>query len=392
MSTVENQQGATLTSEQIVARIEAILPQVAAAADAVDDLRRMPDELTELLRDAGAFRMGFPASWGGPEMRLEDQVRVIELLASADASVAWNVMILADSGYWAGFLADDVAREIYPSLDIGTAGALNPPGRAERVDGGFRVSGRWPFGSALANAELVQCGCNVYTDGEPVLEPDGSRQLWIAYLPKERVTVHDNWFTTGLHGSGSSDYSVADVFVPETHLIRYVFEGDESLPPLSRYTDVMMVNQWGVPLGIAARVLRELRGSAATRRTRSGAMRDEYRVQVGLAEAQGLHEAARTYVYATARELSDALWEGRVLTDDERARMFTASVTGAQLSRRAVELALEVVGASSIFASGPYDRALRDMITATNHVIFQRKYLEGAGRLLLGARAESVYG
>lgn len=392
MSTVENEQGAALTSKEILERIEAIVPQIAEAADAVDELRRMPDEVTELLRGAGAFRMGFPASWGGPEMRLEDQVRVIELLASADASVAWNVMILADSGYWAGFLDEAVAHEIYPSMDIGTAGALNPPGRAERVEGGFRVTGRWPFGSALSNAELVQCGCNVQADGAPVLEEDGSRQLWIAYVPKDAVTVHDNWFTTGLHGSGSSDYSVDGVFVPESHMLRYVFDGDASLPPLSRSTDVMMVNQWGVPLGIAARVLRELRASASTRRTRAGMMRDEYRVQVGLAEAQGLHEAARAYVYETATQLSDALWEGRVLTDDERARMFTASVTGAQLSRRAVELAVEVVGASSIFASGPYDRALRDMITATNHVIFQRKYLEGAGRLLLGARAESVYG
>jgi alkylation response protein AidB-like acyl-CoA dehydrogenase len=154
----------------------------------------------------------------------------------------------------------------------------------------------------------------------------------------------------------------------------------------------MMVNQWGVPLGIAARVLQELRDTASTKVSRGSAMRDEYRVQVGLAEAQGFYEAARAYVYETATRLSDTLWAGDLLSDDERARMITTSVTGARLARRSVETALEVVGSSSIFASGPYDRALRDIITATNHVIFQRKYLEGAGRLLLGVRASSVYG
>jgi alkylation response protein AidB-like acyl-CoA dehydrogenase len=392
MTTVETDHDAGPTAEVILQRVEELGPRIDDAADQVNELRRMPDDLTEDLRRAGVFRMGFPLSWGGPEMRLEDQVRVIELLAMRDASVAWNVMILADSGFWAGFLPDDVAHEIYPSMDLGTAGAFNPPGRAERVDGGYRVTGRWPFGSGLASADLVQCGCHVHDDGGSVLEHDGSKQLWIAYVPKGEVTVHDNWFTTGLHGSGSSDYSVEDVFVPETHMIRYVFEGDATLPPLSRYTDIMMVNQWGVPLGIAARVLQELRATATTRTTRTGAMRDEYRVQVGLAEAQGRLEAARAYVYETATQLSDALWAGRMLTDNERARMLSTSVTGGHLARRALELAIEVVGAGSVFASSPYDRALRDMLTATNHVIFQRKFLQGAGQLMLGVPAESVYG
>jgi alkylation response protein AidB-like acyl-CoA dehydrogenase len=114
------------------------------------------------------FRLMMPKEWGGPEMRPAEQVEVIEELAKANASAAWCVMIGCDSGFFAGFLEDEAAREIYPRLDMATAGSATPSGRAERVAGGYRVTGQWSFGSGVTHAEVVELACVLYENGAPV--------------------------------------------------------------------------------------------------------------------------------------------------------------------------------------------------------------------------------
>src|SRR6185312_10595391 len=107
----------------------------------------LPTDLVAQLRAAGVFRIMFPRNRGGPEMSLPQQVELIETLASADPSVAWAVKIGSDSGYFCAFLEESAARELYPSIDSITAGQAPPNGRAVRVPGGYRVTGRWGFAS-----------------------------------------------------------------------------------------------------------------------------------------------------------------------------------------------------------------------------------------------------
>src|SRR5580700_1046376 len=107
-------------------------------ATAIDEARKLPAEVVARLREAGMFRLMMPKAWGGPELRPAEQVEIIEELAKANASAAWCVMIGCDSGFFAGFLEDGAAREIYPRLDMITAGSAIPSGRAERVPGGYR--------------------------------------------------------------------------------------------------------------------------------------------------------------------------------------------------------------------------------------------------------------
>src|SRR5262249_16211248 len=121
-------------------------------SDEIEEARRLPDEVAERLRDAGMFRLMMPKEWGGPEMRPAAEVEGIEELAKGNASAAWCVMIGCDSGFFAGFLEDEAAREIYPRLDMATAGSATPTGRAERVAGGYRVTGQWAFGSGVTHA------------------------------------------------------------------------------------------------------------------------------------------------------------------------------------------------------------------------------------------------
>ncbi|HET7130688.1 MAG TPA: acyl-CoA dehydrogenase family protein, partial [Gammaproteobacteria bacterium] len=144
-----------LTSEQILANARALAPEIAARAPEAVALRRLPRDLVDKLKAAGCFRVMFPKAWGGPEMPLPQQLELVELLAHADAAVAWCVKIGSDSGLFAAWLEEGAARELYPSIDLVTAGQAPPNGRALPVDGGYRVTGRWGFGSGSTHADVM---------------------------------------------------------------------------------------------------------------------------------------------------------------------------------------------------------------------------------------------
>jgi indole-3-acetate monooxygenase len=211
-----------MTAAEIRANARALSGFLREKSDAIEEARRLPGEVVARLRQAGMFRLMMPQEWGGPEMRPAEQVEVIEELAKANASAAWCVMIGCDSGFFAGFLEDGAAREIYPRLDMITAGSAIPSGRAERVAGGYRVTGQWSFGSGVTHADVVELACTLYENGAPVAKGQGTPVTCGFLTPAANVEVVDNWRTTGMRGTGSCDYSVKDLFVPERFLCNIV--------------------------------------------------------------------------------------------------------------------------------------------------------------------------
>ncbi|MBK5287405.1 MAG: acyl-CoA dehydrogenase family protein, partial [Acidimicrobiia bacterium] len=162
-----------LDADRILENARQLGPMIEASASAIDRDRRLPDDLVEAMRRAGIFRIAFPRSWGGPEMPILDQARLVETLAYHDASTAWVAMICSDSGHYAARVEESVARELYPQMDLLTSGLLYPVGQARRVDGGFRVTGRWQFGSGCLHADRIVGGCLVFDGDAPVIDADG---------------------------------------------------------------------------------------------------------------------------------------------------------------------------------------------------------------------------
>jgi alkylation response protein AidB-like acyl-CoA dehydrogenase len=293
---------------------------------------------------------------------------------------------MADSGLYAGRLGRQVAQEIYPSMDMSTAGSFNPPGKAEKVDRGYRLSGRWRFGTGIRNADRVLGRFQRYIEGEPQVDADGQPDLWVAWFPANSVTRHDTWHTTGLAGSGSCDYSIEGVVVPAAHMYRYAeqFHPSQQLPPLSRYYGTLTGNQVGVPLGIARHALDDLRASLMTSKTKWGAtMKAQQYVQVRYARAHGLYRAARAYALRTFAEISDWLFAGDPLTPELQADMQTAPVLACEMCRASLDIVMDLVGATSILKSKPFDRMYRDMSTLSRHFYFRDIHLELSGKHLL---------
>ncbi|WP_169736732.1 acyl-CoA dehydrogenase family protein [Pseudonocardia spinosispora] len=363
-------------------RIAPLIRDQAAAAEAAC---RLTDPVVNALRESGVFRMSMPRAWGGPELEFVQQIEIVEVLAQADASAGWCAMICSDSGFYAAMLDDAPALSLYKNLDFVTAGLLLPVGRLETVNGGYRLSGRWSFGSGSSHADVFAAGALVTKDGAIVPDSNGQPQWRIALLPADQVQVHEGtWHTTGLSGSGSNDYSVDNVFVDHD----YTFKLGETRRPetLYRWRGAYITNFVGVPLGVAAGAL----GSATEALVDkvvdpAGALaRDQPRAQAALGRAQAMVGSARSYAYDIFGQLWSTLDRGDEPTYALRAAIAGCLVHTTAACLDAVRLLVETVGTAGIRRGSPLERNLRDLITIRQHILGQDKMAEWAGALQFG--------
>src|SRR3954454_25048764 len=294
-------------------------------------------------------------------------------------------MICSDSSHYAGRVDDATARELYPTIDLLTAGQIYPVGQAVQVDGGYRVSGRWQFGSGSLHADRIVGGCLVLVDGAPVMGEGGLPEMLVAWLPRDDVTIHDTWHTTGLAGSGSNDYSVTEAFVPQGHVFQPLRPGVRS-EPLYRYRGFFFANLAAVSFGCARRMLDDLRALMAEKvlMPEGIPMKDDGRALLVLGESTAALEAAVAYQDQTL----GSIWETVVAGDEpsaaQRASLLMMLVHGVQVGHRIGEAVSEAVGAQAIYRSSPFERRRRDLATVSAHVLGQRKTLLLAARLLMG--------
>ena len=377
-----------LTADDIRANVDALCDDIRDRdlATEFDAQRKLPVDIVERLRAAGVFRMNMPRSWGGPEMTSPEQVQIIEALSRADASVGWCAFIWCDSGIYSGYLVAGVARELYPRLDMAQSGWVYPAGRADRVSGGYRVNARWIFGSGCNHCDMLAGGCTIFQDDAPRLNTLGRPEWLIMLAPPDSFRIEDTWFTTGLRGTGSNDYLAEDLFVPEEHSFSF-FEPARREGPLWRRPDTLLRKMSGVPLGVARdaidRAVQILEGK--TDRITRQPYRELREVQQAVARAEAQLGAARAYVYQSLDAQWARLERGEPLSVKERADTFLARQNAFQTGRAVVQLMYDTIGGAAVYSSNPFDRPLRDMMTACQHIVAQEKTLASVGSLLLGA-------
>jgi len=381
------------TAAEILARAKALAPVLRERSAEIEQARRLPEDVVQMLRDTGVYRMSFGREWGGPELTSMEQTEVVEALSYGDASAGWCGVIGANTGLLSNFLQPAVVREMFPSLDMITAGVLAPAGRAEKVAGGFRLSGRWSFGSTITHCDWVMSGAFVFEDGRPYASPDGSnpRESRQFMVPREQVEVIDNWDTTGLCGSGSCDYTITDVFVPEEHSL--TFDTVRGRPGPLAQPDAFTRSLCGVPLGVARAALDHAREVALTRvdRMTGVAWADSYRVQVLLAECEADFNATRNGVYGSLRRQWEVLAAGGTLDDltpTERAACPLSWLHAFRTARSIVNRLYDLLQTWSINRSSPMDRWLRDTATMCQHLSAQDRIVQSAGAYLLGGKPE----
>jgi alkylation response protein AidB-like acyl-CoA dehydrogenase len=376
-----------LAAADIITAVRALAPEIQSRGDEIAALRRLPVDLVTTLKATGVFRMAMPKAWGGPEMTPREQCEVYEVLGAADASVAWCAKIGSDSGYFAAQLDEQAARTLYPDLDCVTAGQVPPNGLGERVEGGYRLSGHWTFGSGSTHADVIATGFLVTENNRPVMH-GGAPQARIAIAPASRFEILDTWHSTGLAGSGSNDYRVKDLFVPEAHTIAQDDPPRRS-EPLYCYFAMFLASWHGVALGLARRAI-DAALAVADKKMHifpppPMPLRQRPHARVALAKAEMTWRAARAFTYETA----DRIWEeaqsqGRVSPDTRRA-MALSLQHSFRAAREIAQSMYDLAGPTAVFsAKTPLDRLLRDAITMSEHLLLSDSFLEMVGAGIVG--------
>ncbi len=380
-----------MTSEEILANARSLVPEIQRRSIEMANLRRIPPDLVEKLRSAGVFRIMFSSDRGGPEMPLPQQVELIETLARGDPSVAWAVKIGSDSGYFSAFLEESAARELYPSIDSATAGQAPPNGRAVRVPGGYRVTGRWGFASGCTHADVMVAGCLVLAS-----ERAAPSDMIYILAPASSFEIEDTWHANGLAGSGSHHYKARDLFVPERHA--FTLAGPAKIDgPL--YADAgsatVFIPMAGTPLGLMHRaidVTLELAGQKViTLPPPPTLMRHLPRVKFALARAQMLYGAARAAVYESVnRYWEELLHEGHGSLQSRRD-MGLARIHAHRTAREVAQLLFDTVGAPAVYESVPLGSLLRDAVVINQHLGFNDGVIERLGGIMLGDPPDGAF-
>lgn len=366
----------------------ALAPMLCAMAAQIEEERKLPQAAVEALRGAGLFHLTVPRELNGVQADPITLAQVVEEVAAADGSAGWCVMIAAQNATLSGFADRAAAETMFAGGGI-IAGVARPIGRAVPQNGGFIVSGRWPFASGSSHADWFAAECRRYDgDGDqPMTDEVGNPVSYMAFLPREQVTVHDTWHTTGLRGTASHDFSVERVFVPEPFMLR-MFPAPWHPWPFYRTLALMFITHGAHALGIGRAAVAAAM-EAARRKIGWGTDRplaEQARLQGQIAEAFVLVESAREHLHGATRRLWEAAQRGDEL-GRLNARVRLATSHAATASWRAIDIVHGALATSAIFTSSPLERQLRDMRTAAAHVMVGPLTYEAAGRVELGLPA-----
>jgi alkylation response protein AidB-like acyl-CoA dehydrogenase len=361
--------------------LERLAPLVNEHRPSFDRDRKIPDAVFRPLAEAGLFRLWLPAGLGGAELSPLEFMRVVEAASALDGSIGWIVANGGGMSRAGGYLPERVARDFFADPYAFIVAATGAVGSAQAVDGGYRVTGRWPFGSGAAHASRFMGLVTVKDSKNPA--------PLCCYFSPEDVTIHDTWHVSGLRGTGSNDFEVNDLFVPADHTHDLVAPKPMQ-PGLVYRMPGLSIFPWsitGAPLGIASSALGAFTEMAAQSRTRFGitsALRDREMIQSMVGRAEATLGAARAFLAQTLMDLVSDLDAGEDQLLRSRARLRTACAYAAEGSAGIVQMLAKETGASAIFESSRLERAVRDMDAAVKHIAMSPYSYTIAGRLQLG--------
>jgi alkylation response protein AidB-like acyl-CoA dehydrogenase len=366
--------------------------ELRAAAPAFEAARRIPAEWSRRFAEAGFYRLCVPQVYGGLELHPAESMRVIETLARADGSAAWVVFIGATSGSVLAYLPLESARAIFHHEGVMLAGVFAPRGRAVAQDAGFQVNGRWQWGSGTQNADWVMGGCQVIRDGVPETMPNGAPRSRMMLAPASEIEFFDTWDVAGLCGTGSTDFAMNELFVPDDRAVGLA-GGRPLEAPLYAFPQfgLLAMGIAAVTLGLARAAIDELIRFADDK-TPSGSGRtlaQRPAAQADVASAEAMLRSSRAWFYETIeRAYEGARRRGR-LPVDHRRDLRLATTHAVRECAKSVDLMYHLAGGTSVYRRSPLQRIFRDVHVATQHMMVAPPVLELTGRLLLGLETDT---
>ncbi|MGD9601396.1 MAG: acyl-CoA dehydrogenase family protein [Gammaproteobacteria bacterium] len=373
--------------------VRRLAPLILAHADAAERNRRMSREVIRAMTDAGLFRLYLPESLGGSELDPLEFAEILEPVAQLDGSTAWCTWIGNVNTLFSTPLDDGPVERIFGGdPQVVTGSTFFPLGRAERVPGGYRVTGRWSFASGSTHCTWYFVLCQVVEGGTPASGPQGQPDVRACYFPIDKVRIEETWEVSGLAGTGSHDVVLEDEYVDAA----FTWAFGPGMKPTSRHyggalyrypayaTGVMQVGfiAIGIAEGAVQRVIELAQSKVGVGSTT--VMRDRPTFHLRLAEAVALIRSSRAWLKDAIRDFGVYAQAGLDVPVDSRANMLLASTNACHGAARAVDILYTTAGAQANYKSSPLQRALRDVHAATQHFAIAGTQYESVGRMLLG--------
>jgi len=380
-----------------VARARALHSLISAAAPGVDTNRELAPEVVDALHEAGLFRLFVPRRLGGGEVPISTYAQVIEMIARADASTAWCLSQMNVCGISSVYLKPEMARKIFGKREAAIAWGNSNDARAVVVEGGYRISGNWDFGSGCHHATWLGAHCPVFNpDGSPQILDDGQSLHRTMLVPKSAVKISDVWDVIGLRGTGSDRYTLEDYFVPEDHSIVALLYWPDAAhlnqPVPYRLTASSLYASGFGSVGLGnARGMLDTFIELATRKTarlQRNPLAESPLVQAAVADAFIKLEAARVFMVQNLREVEQSLKPGQPPSIDQRVRIRAAGTSAIRVAAGVVNQIYDMAGTTAIFAGNELQRRFRDAHTVSQHVQGRLSHYENVGRHFLGGEVE----
>ncbi|MEP1767801.1 MAG: acyl-CoA dehydrogenase family protein [Sulfitobacter sp.] len=350
-----------------------VLDGIRSRAGEFQQLRHIPQDVVDQFKGLGVYRAFVPKRFGGDEKSPADFCRLIEDIATADASAGW-VASFGVSATYLSTLPQDTYKEIFgKNPDTVFAGAMFPPQAAKTVDGGYEVTGQWPWGSGVMGADLAGAGIQV--------EDQKSKLPLIAIMQKKDIEIVDTWKTMGLRATGSHDIKASGVFVPrEWTFVR------GSKPTMDdrifRYPSMALASQVlaVVALG-AARSALDFIYEGSARQSVTGAPKPGARpyLQAEYAKARSMYLGAQALFYDTLEEAYEELAHQETVSPDTHVRLRLVASKAAKDGAEAARMAFALGGSTAINEGHPLCRYMLDAAGVAQHAFLSEGTWTGAG-------------
>ncbi|MEU5852892.1 acyl-CoA dehydrogenase family protein [Saccharopolyspora shandongensis] len=379
-------------SAELVARARDLKPLLSKNAAAGEADRRVVEESIKAMTNAGLFKLAVPRRYGGYETSMRTMLDVSGTVAEADGGTSW-VLTLANVCAWMiGLFPVKAQDEVFGAdPDAKVSGVITPTSETVKVDGGWRVTGRWYYNSGSWHATWAVLAIPLTDESGAVVDQA------LALIPREDTDLEDTWFVAGMRSSGSNCIVAEDVFVPEHRVLRvpgaitgeYPTEHQDSEPLYrSAFVPILALVLVGPQLGMGRAALDLVTGKAAKKPisyTFFSAQRDSTAFQLQIAEAARLIDTAHLHAYRAADDIDGAAGRGVYPDFVTRARVRSDTGYVAECVTRAIDILLSAHGAGSFAEVNPLQRIWRDSATAARHAVVSPVVgYEVYGKALLG--------
>jgi alkylation response protein AidB-like acyl-CoA dehydrogenase len=382
----------TEVRDRVVDRARGMRDLVRAEAAESERLRTLSAPIVEEMWVSGLMSAFNPKAAGGVEPSFHEMIETWIEMAWQDGSFGWiGIANLPSTFAAATYLPDEGFAEIFTRNDnhITIGGQYFPNGQGAVVDGGYRLSGAWNFGSGTGHSAYIGAGFFPMDNGEMRWVSEGIPEMRVAFLPREEVTFTDGWHVQGLKGTGSYDYNVADVFVPEYRTMPLFIRAPVRGTSAASRMGLMPITAAGhasFALGVAKSMLDDVEELAATkvRMSDMATLASRPTFQKGLAHHVAAWRAARLLVIDAFSAAEAAVDAGDDLTPGMRADMRVAAVYATDTARACAEWAHLAAGTTAIREGSRLERAFRDIYTGTQHAFISEKIAMDVAQIWLG--------